>query len=120
MRQLQRTGAVALALVVATAVAAACASGSAGKSRPVLTVTRRSPVVVTGRHFSPHLKVHLLLRAVTTQTRTAIPNGGGAFTATFSTVIDRCTNWSVRAAQPGLAPVLIRGSRPECAPAGSP
>jgi len=120
MRHLKRAGLIALALALALAVAAACASGSARKPPAALSLTSRNPVVVTGRHFTPRVRVRLVVGAAARQSRTVIPNRHGTFTATSTTVIDRCTNWSVRASQPGRTPVLIRGAKPQCAPAGAP
>ena len=118
MRHIRRATIITLALALATAVAAACASGSARKPRPTLTMTSRNPVIVAGRHFAPRVNVRVVVNTGATQSRNAVPNRHGAFTATFTTVIDRCTNWSVRATQPGRAPVLIRGgAKPGCPPA---
>jgi hypothetical protein len=120
MRHLQRVSVLVLALALATAVAAACASGSTRKPKATLTLASRNPVVVTGRHFTPRVKVQVVLRTGARQSRSAVPNGHGVFTATFSAVIDRCTSWSVRATQPGQAPLLIRGAaKPACPVAGA-
>jgi hypothetical protein len=83
-------------------------------------LANRNPVTVAGRHFRPRVKVHLIVTVGSTQSRNVRPNGQGAFTATFTTVIDRCTQWSVSATQTGRAPVLIHGARPQCPPAGAP
>jgi hypothetical protein len=117
VRHIRRATLIVLALALATAVAAACASGSARNPRPALTLTSRTPVIVAGRHFAPRVKVLVVVNTGATQSRNAVPNRHGAFTATFTAVIDRCTNWSVRATQPGRAPVLIRGAKPACPPA---
>ncbi len=130
-RHPRRVAAIAAGIGLAVPVAAACAAGSTGTtdragaqsksaSAPALTLTSRDPVSVAGRHFSPRLKVHLIVHAGATQSRTVRPNRHGAFTAAFTAVIDRCTNWSVSAAQTGHAPVMIRGARPQCPPAGAP
>jgi hypothetical protein len=117
MRHIRRASTITLALALATAVAAACASGSARKPAPTLTLTSGNPVVIAGRHFAPRVKVRVVVNTGAKQSRNAVPNSHGAFTATFSAVIDRCTNWSVRATQPGRAPVVIGSAKPGCPPA---
>jgi hypothetical protein len=119
-----------LSVVAGVPIAAACAQSSAqtnapnnahqSRARPALALAGRRPVVVRGRDFTPHVKVRVLVTASVTVGRNVVPNGGGTFTATFATMIDRCTGWRVRAIQTGHAPVVIGGAQPECAPAGSP
>jgi hypothetical protein len=116
MRYMKRTAAILMGLVLATAVAASCAA-SAHKPSPTLTLASRNPVVVSGHHFTPRRKVHLVVTATRTQSRAVTANRQGTFTAAFATVIDRCTSWSVTATQPGHAPVVIRGAKPQCPPA---
>jgi hypothetical protein len=113
-----RTVAVAAVLALALPVAAACATGGRGPRRiaPTLTLTRRSPVTVTGRHFTPRVRLRITALAARTQSRTVRSNVQGGFTVVFSTVIDRCSGWSVRATEPGRAAIVIRGAKPLCAP----
>jgi len=109
-----------LGLVLGLGVTAACASGNASRPAPVLALKSRDPVIVSGSHFTAHAAVRLLVVARVLQSRAVRTNARGAFTATFSAVIDRCSGWSVTASQRGRAPVVIRGARPECAPASTP
>jgi hypothetical protein len=112
-----------IGLALAIPVAAACAQGSAHEpsATPTLTLTNRNPLTVAGRHFTPRVKVRLVVSASGRQSQRVTPNRRGAFTATFTTAIDRCTIWSVTATQSGQARVLIRGgAKPGCAPAGAP
>jgi hypothetical protein len=111
---------VAAGLAVAILVATACAAGGATPHAPTLTLRSRSPVTVVGRHFAPRVRVRITVTAARTLSRRATPNGHGTFTARFATVIDRCSSWSVTASQRGQAPVVIRGARPQCAPASPP
>lgn len=120
MRPMKRSAVLVIALAVATAVAAACAAGSPRKPAPTLTLASHDPVSVAGRHFAPRLKVRLVVSAAQRQVRRVIANRHGAFSVSFTTVIDRCSVWSVSAAQPGRAPVVVRGgAKPGCPPAGA-
>ncbi len=86
-----------------------------------LTLTRRNPVTVSGHGFRPRARVHVRLVATRTLSRTPTANQAGAFTVTFPVVIDRCSAWSVSAAQPHRATAVLRAPpKPECAPASAP
>ena len=108
-----------VALLVALGAAAALASGAqnAHQARASLTLTTRNPVTVRGTGFKPSARVRVALLDGGTTVRRPVTNARGAFTTTFSAVIDRCSAWSVTATQPGRAPVILRGAKPECAPA---
>jgi hypothetical protein len=106
--------------ILALPVAAACATGG-GRHVPTLSLTHRDPVSVTGSHFTARARVTVTVVAATTQSRRLRADRHGSFTAAFSTVIDRCTSWSVSATQPGRGIVRISGhAKPQCAPAGVP
>ena len=108
-----------VALLVALGAAAALASGAqnAHQARASLSLTTRNPVTVRGTGFKPSARVRVALLDGGTTVRRPVTNARGAFTTTFSAVIDRCSAWSVTATQPGRAPVILRGAKPECAPA---
>jgi hypothetical protein len=111
---------VAVGFALAMPAATACAAGGARPHPPTLTLTSRSPVTIVGRHFTPRVRVRITVTAARTLSSKATPNAHGTFTATFTTVIDRCSSWSVTASQRGQAPVVIRGARPQCPPASAP
>lgn len=104
---------------MALGAAAALASGAqnAHQARASLTLTTRNPITVRGTGFKPSARVRVALLDGGTTVRRPVTNARGAFTTTFSAVIDRCSAWSVTATQPGRAPVILRGAKPECAPA---
>jgi hypothetical protein len=110
--------AVGAVLVIAWALAAdpfAVAHGARGT--PVLTLVQRDPATFRGRGFAPHTRVKATLVSSQTQTRRVRTDGNGGFTVVFATPIDFCSGFSVSAQQPGRAVVVLRGPRPECAPA---
>ena len=107
------------ALGLAGAAALVLSSASGAGARPVghLALVRSDPVTVSGRGFRARVRVQLRVVAHTTVTRRVLAGRNGRFTATFPTVIDRCSGWSVTATQPGRAPTMLRSPpRPECAP----
>lgn len=110
--------ACAVAALVAAAVGSA--AGSARRSPPSLTLVRGTPVTFVGRHFKPHARVHLKLTESGTvalaQTQTVKANSKGRFTAIFSAAIGRCSTWVVTAHESGVAPVVVYGPKPGCAP----
>jgi hypothetical protein len=86
-----------------------------------LTLTRRNPVTVSGHGFRPRARVHVRLVTTRTLSRTPTANQAGAFTVTFPVVIDRCSGWSISAAQRQRPTAVLRGSpKPQCAPASAP
>ena len=119
----RRPGAV-LALVVLAAAAWIAATGLAsastsGHRAAKLALVGHDPATVRGTGFKPRARVRVTFDG--TQVRRPVTNAQGAFTATFQTVVDRCTTWSVTASQPGRATVVLRGpAKPECAPASTP
>lgn len=98
------------------------AAGAAGtvSSKRSLVLSRRDPAVVRGSGFRAHRRVRVTLVAGHVYVRRPLPNGHGTFTVAFPTAVDRCTSWSVTAIQGAAAPVVIRGAKPECAPASTP
>lgn len=120
MRQFnQRVFAIVVGVLAVTTVTAALAAGSPHQT-PTLTLTHRSPATVVGRHFAPRKHVSVTVTSSSTETRRVLTNAQGTFTATFTTLVDRCSSWSVIARQPGRAPVVIHGAKPACAPAATP
>jgi hypothetical protein len=122
-----RLGATAGALAVVGAVLAIVIGVSSAQQRanqanaPAdLVLTKLSPATVRGRHFARRTRVQVTFRAARSFSRRARTDPSGAFTVTFPVVIDRCTSWSVSANQRRHAVVVLRGPKPECAPAGTP
>jgi len=110
-------------LVIIVAAVSIAIGGSAAAARgtpaaPSLAVTSHNPFTVRGRHFKPHVRVQVRLMAAHNYSRRAVPDAAGAFILKFSAVVDRCTAWSVSASQRGQV-VLVRGPKPECAPAST-
>ena len=114
-----RLTAALVVLVALLGAAAALASGaqSAHQARAALTLTSHDPVTVRGTGFKPNARVRVALLDGRTLVRRPVTNARGAFTTTFSAAIDRCSAWSITATQPGRAPVVVRGAKPQCAPA---
>jgi hypothetical protein len=110
----------ALTLLALVAVGSLTAiSSAAGSSRgPSLKEIKLHPFTVQGSHFKAHSHVKVTLSSSFKATKTVTVGRSGRFTVTFTQAVDRCTQWSVKATQPGRAPVLIRGPKPQCAPAG--
>ncbi len=108
----------AAAWIAATGLASASTSGHrAGK----LVLKRSDPATVSGSGFRAHTRVRVMFVSTRTFVRHPVANSLGAFTATFPTVVDRCTEFSVSASQPGRATVVLRSpAKPECAPASTP
>jgi hypothetical protein len=115
----QRAFGIVVGVLAATAATAALAAGSPHHT-PTLTLTHRSPATVVGRHFAPRKNVRVTVTSSATETRRVLTNAKGTFTVTFTTMVDRCSSWSVVARQPGRAPVVIHGAKPACAPMGTP
>ena len=119
----RRPGAV-LALIVLAAAAWVAATGLASATTSShraakLALVGNDPATVRGTGFKPRTRVRVTFDG--TQVRRPVANAQGAFTATFQTVVDRCTTWSVTASQTGRATVVLRGpAKPECAPASMP
>jgi hypothetical protein len=122
----RRTAALAVTLGLTVAGAGILSDASAapqhsshpGKS---LTLTRRSPVIISGHGFRPRARVHVRLVTTRTLSRNPKADRAGGFTVTFPTGIDRCSSWSISAAQPPSPTVVLRGpTKPECAPASTP
>jgi len=109
----------AVASIAANGLASASTSGSRGKAR--LALKRYDPATVSGTGFKPRARVRVTFAGAQTFVRRPMTNSLGAFTATFPTVADRCTSWSVTASQPGRATVVLRGpAKPACAPMSTP
>lgn len=114
---------VLLALAAAASIAATgLASATTGGHRaPKLVLKSHDPATVSGTGFKPRTRVRVTFAGAQTLLRRAMTNSLGAFTATFPTVVDRCTAFSVSASQPGRATVVLRSpAKPECAPMATP
>ena len=127
LTQLARRGTVALVVtaglivVGASTLRDASAAPQRSKRSTSLTLTRRNPVTVSGHGFRPRAHVRVRLIATRTLFRTPRANRAGAFFVTFPMVIDRCSSWSISAAQPYSPTAVLRGpGKPECAPASTP
>jgi hypothetical protein len=123
--QRHRFGAVLALLVLAAAAVIAVnglASASTTKSNAGRLVLKRDdPATVSGTGFTPQARVRVTFVGAGKFVRRPMTNSHGAFTATFPTVTDRCTAWTVTASQPGRAAVVLRGAaRPECTPMSTP
>ena len=126
--QLARRGAAALVMTAGLVVVrgsilsdASAAPQRSQRSTPSLTLTRRNPVTVSGHGFRPRARVHVRLVSTRTLFRTPKANRAGAFFVTFPMVIDRCSSWSISAAQPYRPTAVLRGpAKRACAPASAP
>ena len=106
-----------LLALTATMIALGACVAAGSSSGPRLVVLKRHPLTVQGRHFKPHAHVRVTLISSAQTTKRVTVSRSGRFTVTFTQTPDRCTQWTVRATQPGRAPVLVRGPKPQCLPA---
>jgi hypothetical protein len=113
-------GALALLVLVATAATLASGAQTARPARAALVLKSRSPAMVGGTGFRPDRRVRVTLFEGQTFVRWPRTSGQGTFTTSFPAVIDRCSAWSITASQPGRRSVVLRGAKPECAPASTP
>jgi hypothetical protein len=121
----RRPGAVLALLVLAAAAwiaATGLASANSSSHRAArLVLKRNDPATVSGTGFKPRSRVRVTFVGAQTFVRRPATTTLGAFTATFPTVVDRCSAFSVSASQPGRATVVLRSpAKPECAPASTP
>jgi hypothetical protein len=111
-------GLIAVAAIVG--IASATTDHAKGAS-PSLRMIRLNPATIAGRGFKPHRRVHVRLMVGHTLSRRPLANRAGAFTVQFSTVIDRCSGFTVTASQPNHSTVVLHSpAKPACAPAGTP
>ena len=121
----RRSGAL-LVLVVLAAAAWTAATGLAsattsGHRAAKLVLGSHDPATVSGTGFRTRSRVRVTYVGAQTFVRRPVTNSIGAFTATFPTVVDRCSGFTVSASQPGRATIVLRSpARPECAPASTP
>ena len=121
----RRFGAI-LALLVLATVASIAANGLASASTTSggaarLVLKQHSPATVRGTGFTPRTRVRVTFVGTQTVVRRPVTNPRGAFTATFPTVVDRCSAWYVTASQPGRSTVILRGpAQPMCDPSSTP
>lgn len=121
----RRFGAILVLLLLAAAASVAIsglASASTNSHHGArLALKRANPATVSGTGFRAHKAVRITFVSAQTFVRHPVTNGHGAFTATFPTLIDRCSGYTVTATQPGRATVVLRNRPlPECAPARTP
>ena len=120
----RRSGAVLVLLVLAAAASAAAtglASANGNHRATKLVLTRSDPATVRGTGFKARSQVRVTYVGAQTFVRHPVTNSLGTFTATFPTVVDRCSGFSVSASQPGRATVVLKSpAKPECAPASTP
>lgn len=99
---------------------AAATAHRAHRAAPRLVLVSRAPITIAGHNFTPRARVRVRLVSARTVSRTPVASRAGAFTVTFGTVLDRCSGWSVTASQQNRTTVVLRGAKPQCAPAGTP
>ena len=120
----RRPGAILALLVLAAAawIAATGLAGANGNHRATKLVLRSSdPATMRGTGFKARSRVRVTYVGAQTFVRRPVTNSLGTFTATFPTVVDRCSGFSVSASQPGRATVVLKSpAKPECAPASTP
>jgi hypothetical protein len=107
-----------LALAVAAAAILLGAPATAKRSKrpaPSLTLAKRDPATVIGRHFAPRARVHVRLASGPTLTRNPMTNRHGAFTVVFPTAVDRCSSFTITASQEHHRTVVL-AAKPECPP----
>ncbi len=106
-------------LIVVGAVLSGSYAAARGDQHPTprLAVTNRDPLTIRGRGFEPRSGIRVTVTAQRTSVRRLRANRIGAFAVTFSTVVDRCTSWSVSATQRQRLVAVLRGPKPECPPA---
>ena len=120
MRKTLQFLALTLTLVGLGSLSAIGQAAGGHSSTPQLIVVSSHPLTIQGRHFKPHAHVRVTLSSLGQTTKRVTVKGNGRFTVVFSTAVDRCTQWTVKATQPGHASVLKRGPKPQCTPAGTP
>jgi hypothetical protein len=120
MRKPLQLLAFALTLVALGSLTAISQAAGGQSSPPRLIELTSHPLTIAGRHFKPHSHLRVTLSSVGQSTKRVTVKGNGRFTVVFTTAVDRCTQWTVKATQPGRAPVVVRGPKPECTPAGTP
>jgi hypothetical protein len=102
----------------AVALAATPALGATG-AQPVLRLTDRSPVTVTGRGFEPGESVRVRLASqAQTWTRRATASTTGSFRATFTVSLGRCRSLSLQAfgSKGSRARLFVTAPSPDCSP----
>jgi hypothetical protein len=86
-----------------------------------LVLKGSDPAIVSGTGFKARSRVRVTYVGAQTFVRRPMTSSLGAFTATFPTVVDRCSGFTVTASQPGRASVVLRSpAKPACAPASMP
>jgi hypothetical protein len=114
-------GTAGLLAVAAIVGIASATTDHAQRSRTTLRMISMSPATFAGRGFRPHRRVTVRLMSAQTRSRRPLANRAGAFTVKFSTVLDRCSGFTVTASQPNRPTAILRAPpKPECAPAGTP
>ncbi len=107
-----------LALTVAAVAILAGTSATASRTKPpapTLTLSKRGPATVVGRHFAPRARVHVRLDTGPTLTRNPMTNRYGTFTVVFPTAVDRCSSFTITASQKHHRTVVL-AAKPECPP----
>jgi hypothetical protein len=120
MRKTLQLLTLALTVVALGSLAAIGQAAGRRSSKAQLLVVSSHPLTIAGRHFKPGSHVRVTLSWVGQTTKRVTVKRSGRFTVVFSTVVDRCTQWTVKATQPGHAPLFKRGPSPQCTPAGTP
>jgi hypothetical protein len=117
-KRIRLAGTLVVAFLLA-GLAASLAIGAprAHQARAALVLTKRNPVTVRGTGFRPDTRVRVTLVEAHKLLRRPLASSRGTFTATFSAVIDRCSEWTITASQPGRATVILHAAKPQCPPA---
>jgi hypothetical protein len=111
--------AAATALLGTSATVALATTGHPTVTRaPRLSLVKRSPLTIKGINFPKRTRVTFTLSSARTTRRTLTTTSTGTFTVTFTSGVDRCTQWMATVTRRGAAPVRLRGPKPLCAPAG--
>jgi hypothetical protein len=121
----RRARLLSLAVVVLAALAAVVAGSAAAGTRhhhhPKLSLVRTHPLTVSGRGFVARREVVVTLKSAQTVSRRVTASRRGTFTVSFAaTAVDRCSGWTVSAQQTHHATAVLRGPKPQCAPAATP
>ena len=112
---------VAAALILALILAGWLVGPAPAAGRPAahraIALIRSDPATVRGTGFPARSRLGVALAARHEYVLHVRVSRAGTFTATFPTIVDRCTGWTVTVTQAGAPRLVVRGPRPECAPA---
>jgi hypothetical protein len=116
-KRIRLAGILVVGLLLAGLAASLAIGAPRRQARAALALTKRNPVTVRGTGFKPDTRVRVTLVEAHQLVRRPLASSRGTFTATFSAVIDRCSEWTITASQPGRATVILHAAKPQCPPA---